>query len=248
MDELSARQRVSPAAYARACVEAFVRGGRAPQPPDDQLYERLAACFVSIKTRDGDLRGCIGTLTPCEPRLGEEIARNAYAAAFCDPRFNPVRPHELPALTYSVDVLSDSERATMAELDPAHYGVIVSHGHRRGVLLPDLPTVTTTRQQVGIALQKAGIAPDEDYELARFTVERFREVEDAGADSAEVGACRSDERVEEGEVTCAPADEAGAAAAQAGVEGRVTQDAVDAGAGGREAPATRPETASEPPG
>lgn len=197
----------SPAAYARACVEALVNGRRVPSPPADELYARLAACFVSIKTRGGDLRGCIGTLTPSEPCLGDEIARNAYSAALSDPRFYPVRPGELGGLTYSVDVLSDSEPAAMADLDPARYGVIVSCGHRRGVLLPDLPTVTTAQQQVGIALQKAGISPHEDYGLARFTVERFRE-----AQGAEVGGCWTGEQTREGEVTCAPEGETAKAA------------------------------------
>ncbi len=195
---------VSPAAYARACVEALVGGQPAPPLPADELYGTLAACFVSIKTRAGDLRGCIGTLSPSEPCLGDEIARNAYAAATSDPRFYPVRPPELAALTYSVDVLSDSEPTTRDGLDPSRYGVIVSCGHRRGVLLPDLPTVTTVELQVAIALQKAGISPDEDYALARFTVRRFREEE-----GSEVAVCWSDEGEAEDEVACAPAEDVG---------------------------------------
>ena len=71
------------------------------------------------------------------------------------------------------------------------------------MLLPDLPTVTTASQQVAIALQKAGISANEDYELARFTVRRYRETE-----GAEVGVCWTDERTAEGEVTCAPEGEA----------------------------------------
>jgi AmmeMemoRadiSam system protein A len=202
---------VSPAVYARACVEALVGGSPAPAPPGDELYQSLAACFVSIKTRGGDLRGCIGTLTPCEACLGDEIARNAYSAAFSDPRFHPVRPPELAGLTYSVDVLSDSEPTAAGGLDPARYGVIVSCGHRRGVLLPDLPTVTTAEVQVAIALQKAGISPDEDYALARFTVRRFRESEGNG-----VGVCWSEETAPEGEVTCAPESGIGEVPGEAG--------------------------------
>jgi AmmeMemoRadiSam system protein A len=193
----------SPAAYARACVEALVGGQPVPPPPAGEVFTTLAACFVSIKTRAGDLRGCIGTLSPCEPCLGDEIARNAHAAAFTDPRFYPIRPMELADLTYSVDVLSESESTTVQGLDPVRYGVIVSCGHRRGVLLPDLPTVTSVAQQVGIALQKAGISPDEDYALARFTVRRFRETE-----GGDVGVCWSDEAAADGEVACAPEGDA----------------------------------------
>jgi MEMO1 family protein len=215
---------VSPAAYARACVEALVGGRPAPPPPADDPYESRAACFVSIKTHKGDLRGCIGTLTPCEPCLGDEIVRNAYAAAFSDPRFYPVRPAELGDLVYSVDVLSDSEPTTLDGLDPARFGVIVSRGHRRGVLLPDLPTVTTVDRQVSIALQKAGIADDEDYELARFTVQRFRETEGAG-----VGVCWTDERTAEGEVTCAPAEQSEGAAGGARAEWPASAASVETG-------------------
>jgi len=223
---------VSPATYARACVEALVGGRPAPRPPADEPYGAAGACFVSIKTKGGDLRGCIGTLTPCESCLGDEIARNAYAAAFSDPRFYPVRPAELAGLIYSVDVLSDSEPTTLDELDPARFGVIVSRGHRRGVLLPDLPTVTTAGQQVAIALQKAGISTSEDYELERFTVRRFRETE-----GTDVAVCWSDERTGEGEVTCAPEDQAEGLS----TGGQSEAPAAATPAGTSEAPPTQPE-------
>lgn len=183
----AASRAVSPATYARACVEALVEGGPVPDPPGDELYQTRAACFVSVKTRSGDLRGCIGTLTPCEPSLGEEIQRNAYGAAFSDPRFYPIRATELGGLTYSVDVLSASEPTTFADLDPARYGVVVSCGHRRGVLLPDLPTVTTPQQQVAIALQKAGISPGQAYDVRRFLVTRYRQGDPPAVSASRTG-------------------------------------------------------------
>jgi len=171
---------IGPAAYARACVEAFVGGRPAPPAPADALYERVAACFCSLK-KHGELRGCIGTVTPAEPSLGAEIARNAYAAAFRDPRFAPVSEAELGSLSYSVDVLSPSEPCTRADLDPRRYGVLVSAGGRRGVLLPDLAGVDTVDRQLTIALQKAGIDPGEPCAIERFTVHRFGET---GCDEA----------------------------------------------------------------
>lgn len=167
-----------PAAYARRCVEALVAGAKAPASPNDALYGVRSACFVSIK-KHGDLRGCIGTLAPCEPCLGDEIARNAHSAAFGDPRFPPVGDEELTDLTYSVDVLSDSEPCSLEELDPKVYGVIVEAGWRRGVLLPDLAGVDTVARQVAIALQKAGISSHERFAVSRFTVTRYRERGDA---------------------------------------------------------------------
>ena len=163
-----------PADYARACVEAYVAGHPVPKPPAHELFTRPSACFVSLK-KHGDLRGCIGTLEPAELDLGREIARNAYSAAFCDPRFHRLRPDELGDLSCSVDVLSESEPCAVADLDPGVYGVIVCCGLRRGVLLPDLEGVDEVVQQVDIALQKAGIGPGEPYEVERFTVTRYRE-------------------------------------------------------------------------
>jgi uncharacterized protein len=174
VDPGSSAEAVGPADYARACVRRFVARHSASPPPEHPFYACRAACFVTLK-KYGELRGCIGTLEPAEPDLGCEIARNARSAAFQDPRFPPVGEDELEVLVCSVDVLSPSEECDLADLDPAKYGVIVSRGPRRGVLLPDLGGVDTVGQQVGIALQKAGMRPDEPFRVQRFTVTRFRE-------------------------------------------------------------------------
>jgi MEMO1 family protein len=163
-------------ALARRAVESFVREGRAIKAPKD-IYDQPAACFVSIKTIEGELRGCIGTISPVKPSLAEELISNAISAASRDPRFPPVTAAELPSLRYSVDVLHAPEPATFEELDPARYGVIVEDeaGLRRGLLLPDLKGIETARQQVEIAARKAGIAPGIPLKFSRFRVERFRE-------------------------------------------------------------------------
>ena len=163
-----------PADYALVCVAAHVAGQRAPEPPADALYECRAACFVTLK-KQGLLRGCIGTLEPAEPSLGREIARNSQSSAMRDPRFPPVSPDELDALTCSVDVLSPSEPCTTDDLDPRVYGVIVEAGVRRGVLLPALEGIDTVAAQLEIALQKAGIAPGRPYDVRRFLVTRYRQ-------------------------------------------------------------------------
>jgi AMMECR1 domain-containing protein len=99
--------------------------------------------------------------------------RNSLDAALRDPRFDPVAKSELDKLVYSVDVLSPSERvSSIKDLDARRYGVIVSNGAKRGLLLPNLDGVDTTEQQVSIALQKAGIPPDDSYTLDRFEVVR----------------------------------------------------------------------------
>jgi AmmeMemoRadiSam system protein A len=181
-----------PADYARACVEAAVRRDHLPAAPATTLFRQRAACFVSLKKR-GQLRGCIGTLEPAESDLALEIARNARSAAFQDPRFPPVGTAELDDLTYSVDVLSPSRVAGLDELDPRRFGVIVSCGWRRGVLLPDLPGVDTADGQVCIALQKAGIAVNEEFDLHCFTVTRYREGDAVGVPSDAIACCEGGE-------------------------------------------------------
>jgi AmmeMemoRadiSam system protein A/AmmeMemoRadiSam system protein B len=166
-------------ALARQSVETFIREGRLVEKPSpsDPMLEQRAACFVSIKTHQGDLRGCIGTIEPAKETLAEELIANAISSATRDPRFPPVKITELPQLRYSVDVLSTPEPAKFEDLDPKVYGVIVEDesGDYRGLLLPDLQGVETARQQVDIAARKAGISQGTPLRLSRFRVERFRE-------------------------------------------------------------------------
>jgi AmmeMemoRadiSam system protein A len=129
---------------------------------------------VSLK-KHGRLRGCIGTISPVEPSVAEEIIRNAVSAGTGDPRFDPVEEDELDSLVYSVDVLGDAENiSSMDELDAKRYGVIVTKGYRRGLLLPNLEGVDTPEQQVAIALQKAGIPANDKYSMERFEVVRHK--------------------------------------------------------------------------
>ena len=110
---------------------------------------------------------------PTRANLAEEIIRNAVSAAVNDPRFNPIQPEELKWLEINVDVLSEPEDISSEdELDIKRYGVIVTKGQRRGLLLPDLDGVDTVQQQVAIARKKAGIGPDEKVSLQRFEVVR----------------------------------------------------------------------------
>jgi AmmeMemoRadiSam system protein A/AmmeMemoRadiSam system protein B len=166
-------------ALARSAVETFIRSGRtlAPSHSPREILRSRAPCFVCLKTLDGELRGCIGTIEPARNTLAEEIVANAISAATSDPRFNPLRVEELSNLRYSVDVLFPAEPAVMSDLDPAIFGVIVEDesGLRRGLLLPDIPGIASAEAQVEIAARKAGIVRDERIKLWRFKVERFRE-------------------------------------------------------------------------
>jgi len=165
---------------ARRAVEIFVLERRVIEPSQSLLpflTEQSSACFVSVITTSGELRGCIGTIEPERNTLAEEIIANAINAAMRDPRFRPVSDAEIPFLRYSVDVLYPPEPAIFDDLDPSIFGVIVvDHlGVRRGLLLPNLEGIETADAQVQIAAHKAGIALNKLHTLYRFRVQRFSE-------------------------------------------------------------------------
>jgi MEMO1 family protein len=162
------------ARLARQAVEAHVKGQGPPDLADApaELRDQRAGVFVCLK-KDGELRGCIGTIQPAMSSIAEEIAENAVSSATNDFRFPPVNPGELDRLSYSVDVLDEAEDIDdISELDPKVYGVIVRSGRRAGLLLPDLEGVDTAAEQVRIASMKAGIQPGEPVRLQRFKVTR----------------------------------------------------------------------------
>ena len=144
-----------------------------PNPLSNDLKSRSGA-FVSIKKLQ-QLRGCIGTLEPCEPNLAMEIIENALKAALNDPRFSPITLGELQDLTYSIDVVRPLEKISdVSDLDPKIYGLVVRSNGKQGVLLPDLEGVNSTEEQIQICRSKGKIPDDELIEMYRFKVERFR--------------------------------------------------------------------------
>jgi AmmeMemoRadiSam system protein A len=166
---------------ARRTVERWLSGELVPPnglevDPDVSLWNPRRACFVSIKTVSGNLRGCIGTITPAQPSLDREIIGNAISSSTRDPRFPAMRSSELDGVVFSVDVLGEPERISDRNaLDVKVWGVIVSKGMRRGVLLPDLEGVDTISGQIEIACRKAGIRDMDGIVIERFSVERYPE-------------------------------------------------------------------------
>ena len=162
---------------ARETIERYIATGKritVPEAAPAEMTERKAGVFVSIH-KDGRLRGCIGTILPVYGSVAEEIIHNAVSASTRDPRFDPIRPDELDKLEINVDVLTTPEKISgKDELDVKRYGVIVSSGSKRGLLLPDLDGVDTVDEQVDIAMRKGGISPGEKITLERFEVIRHR--------------------------------------------------------------------------
>lgn len=138
-----------------------------------EMTERRAGVFVSIH-KQGQLRGCIGTIAPTTDNIAKEIAQSAVNAGLHDNRFDPVTAEELAHLSYKVDVLGNAEVITdISCLDVNRYGIIVTCGHRRGLLLPNLDGVDTVDDQIAIACQKAGIPEGSTITLERFEVVRY---------------------------------------------------------------------------
>lgn len=160
---------------AKDTLENFFSAGELPvnlKNLPKELLHKKAGVFVTLYKK-GRLRGCIGTFTPTTPNVASEIRQNAISSAMDDPRFLPLEKVELPDLKISVDVLNPPELIKdLSELDPHKYGVIVENGSRRGLLLPDLEGVATVSEQLAIACQKAGIDPDNQYKIYKFTVTR----------------------------------------------------------------------------
>ena len=169
---------------ARAAIEKYVTTRRRLAFPTEisedilrdlpaEATRERAGAFVSVH-KNGALRGCIGTIAATEDCIAEEIIGNAISAVSRDPRFDRVREDELGLLEINVDILGKPEYIKgPAELDVRRYGVIVSCGMKRGLLLPDLEGVDTVEDQIRIAMRKGGISPSDDYRLQRFEVVRY---------------------------------------------------------------------------
>lgn len=167
-----------------AIAEQF--GTPLPDAPDAPWLAAPGATFVTL-TQHGDLRGCIGSLQAYRPLL-QDIRANAVAAAFRDPRFEPLRESELAHTSVEVSLLSpsqavtfDSEDSALAQLRPGVDGVIFEYAHYRSTFLPQvweqLPTPEVFMAQLK---RKAGLPGDfwaPEVRLSRYTVEKWKEVQ-----------------------------------------------------------------------
>ena len=163
---------------ARKTINAYIKDKKIIEVPVDTPRELLvnrSAVFVSIHKSNGDLRGCIGTIVPTKECIAKEIISNAISAATRDNRFDPVTIDELDDLVINVDVLTIPEDIdSKEELDPKRYGVIVTSGYKRGLLLPDLEGIDTVDEQIAISKRKGGITDNEPITLQRFEVIRHK--------------------------------------------------------------------------
>jgi len=168
---------------ARASVEAAARGRtyRPDEPESEDLLAKRGA-FVTLKTRGGHLRGCIGAIEGYGP-VYRTVAEMAVSASQRDPRFPPVGPDELSDLVVEVSVLTPPRPIEASDVEVGRHGLIVSSGHARGLLLPQVPVEHGWDRKTFLAhtCLKAGLPPDAwkapGTELRAFTAEVFGEDE-----------------------------------------------------------------------
>jgi len=145
---------------ARDTIAARLSGATLPTPPtDSEALQRRASVFVTL-TIDDDLRGCIGDMSASRT-LGEAVQYAAQAAAFEDPRFNPLTAEELAQIDIEISVLSPLHRIQgAAEVEIGAHGLVIRAGGRSGLLLPQVATERnwTPEQFLEAVSRKAGLA------------------------------------------------------------------------------------------
>ena len=144
--------------------------------------QEMRATFVTLQ-KEGQLRGCIGSLTPHRP-LVVDVAYNAHAAAFSDPRFPPLAAHERTSLAIHISILSlpvpmtfRSEADLLAQIRPGVDGLILEDRGRRGTFLPAVWESLPDPWEFWTQLKrKAGLSPthwSDTLRVSRYTTESF---------------------------------------------------------------------------
>lgn len=167
----------------RSIAEAF--GGPKPShPPDANWLDQPGAAFVTL-TLDDELRGCVGSAQARRP-LYDDVIDNAKAAAFSDPRFQPLTADELARTKLEVSVLSPLERLDVSseaellqKIRPGIDGLQLQWGHHRGLFIPEMwHQVPDPKLFVWHLKRKAGLPVNEwlpGTRVHRFTAVAFAE-------------------------------------------------------------------------
>ena len=156
-------------------IESYVKYQKKIEVPpytSRELLDNRKGVFVTIY-KWNRLRGCIGSIIPTNTNIAEEIISKAISSSTFDPRFHPITEDELDYLEIHVDILEPLEQIdSLDKLDVKKYGVVISSGFKRGVLLPNIETVETVEDQIRIAMEKGDITLEDDIIIERFEVTR----------------------------------------------------------------------------
>ena len=166
---------------ARRCLEARVH--REPAPPVERggaLDDPMGA-FVSIHTA-GDLRGCLGRLEADRP-IAETVAHLSAVVSDSDPRFRPLAAFELALTDIEISALAREEAVDdICEIEVGRHGLIIAHGHRRGLLLPQVAIEQGWNREMFLehTCIKAGLPANawrSDAKIFKFEAQVFGEKE-----------------------------------------------------------------------
>jgi AmmeMemoRadiSam system protein A len=161
----------------RAVTEAVSRGQILANTPSCGILSQRSGVFVTLHVNDR-LRGCIGVVEPEEP-LGDSVVRCAASAALHDSRFPAVRPDELSDLRIEISLLSPPLPIRLEEIEIGRHGLLISRGHQRGLLLPQVAVEhhLSPEQFLAETCRKAQLPPDAwrdaDANVCGFTCEVF---------------------------------------------------------------------------
>ncbi len=166
---------------ARIAVKQWLLSGTLPPgKPHRATLLQPASVFVTIHV-EGSLRGCIGRLEADLP-LYRAVMELAVSAATRDPRFLPLRAEEAREARFELSVLSPSRRVAGAEaIAVGTHGLVVTRGHRRGLLLPQVAVEHRWDRETFLAetCRKAGLPPEawreDDTLVESFTAQVFGE-------------------------------------------------------------------------
>src|ERR1700674_195696 len=157
-------------ALGRQAIDPYLRTRRLIEPPQPIPIDLQApsAVFVTLR-KDGELRGCVGSVRPDDAAPAHELARYGVASAVRHRDVEPVRLDEVGALTIKVQLLDPPEAINdISGLNPRTHGIIVRRGDRQALLLPGIEGIDTAEQQLRAACDKAGIDRHAPVELERF--------------------------------------------------------------------------------
>jgi len=189
LQALTEAERMTLLTLARATITRATRHEASVPPPAAECTARLqapGAAFVTLHTRAGDLRGCIGTIEAHRPLI-EDVQENALAAAFHDPRFPPVTAKELAQIVIEVSVLTAPELLEFADpedllrkLRPNVDGVIIERGWNRATFLPQVwEQLPAPAEFLAHLCQKARLPHNAwrwpDFKVFIYQVEHFSE-------------------------------------------------------------------------
>ena len=177
---LSADERRTLLRVARESIATHLAGRPPHVPPATGALAERRGVFVTLRRKDGELRGCVG-LMRSDTSLLDAVARMAVAAAVEDDRFTPVTAAELRELEVEISALGPLEPIRAEDVKVGQHGLLVSSGSRRGVLLPQVPGEHGWDRETFLAhtCGKAGLPADAwkdpGVELLAFTAEVFGE-------------------------------------------------------------------------